>query len=308
MRRETELSAREGSACGRGGRQLPGMKPSTWPTWGMADRAAGDPRHALEFAARAIAVAARAPGLPQLVPVYNLAARLFIDADRMGEAASALQTGRRLTEERGFAWGQAECHALSAERLPPWGPVGRLDCRSGNCRRSLRAVRGVARIRDGQDRPGAGGRPTKRHSSGRTAMSRRPAIRLASAPGLAGRAMGLVGGRPVSRRRRDTPLEALRSIAKAWVKSKGIVSEEATVGPDLVRLAVRVGESAAGYGRRCNVDGAIGECGVAEDRCRRRCCAGDWSTTMSTLSRPVWARTGRSLDPTSSPRLAKRLG
>ena len=58
-----------------------------------------------------------APGLPQFVPVYNLAARLFIDADRMEDAASALQAGRRLTEEYGFAWGQAECHALLAERL-----------------------------------------------------------------------------------------------------------------------------------------------------------------------------------------------
>jgi hypothetical protein len=50
---------------------------------GMADRAAGDPRHALELAIRAIDVAARArTRVPQFVPVYNLAGRLFIDADR----------------------------------------------------------------------------------------------------------------------------------------------------------------------------------------------------------------------------------
>ena len=37
--------------------------------------------------------------------------------DRMEEAASAAETGRRLMEEHGVVMGQAECHSLQAERL-----------------------------------------------------------------------------------------------------------------------------------------------------------------------------------------------
>jgi DNA-binding CsgD family transcriptional regulator len=207
---------------------------------GMADRAAGDSRHALEFAARAIAVAARAPGLPQLVPVYNLAARLFIDADRMEEAASALEAGRRLTEERGFAWGQAECHSMLAERLFHSGQwddsIAEAETAVDLCELfgawhaygMAKSVLALVAVR----------RNEIQRANGDVAAAR---DRLASAPGLAGQpwvwwAAGLV-------REAEGDLRgALQTFAKAWAESKGIVSEEATVGPDLVRLAVRLGE------------------------------------------------------------------
>jgi DNA-binding CsgD family transcriptional regulator len=65
--------------------------------------------------------------------------------------------------------------------------------------------------------------------------------RLTSAPGQFGRpwvrwATGLL--REAEGDRRD----ALRSLVEAWGDSEGIVSEEATIGPDLVRLAVNLGE------------------------------------------------------------------
>src|SRR5205823_13777182 len=52
-----------------------------------------------------------------VLTLYNLVGRLLIDADRMDEAATVSETGRRLMEEHGIVWGQAECHCLLAERL-----------------------------------------------------------------------------------------------------------------------------------------------------------------------------------------------
>src|SRR5439155_2670804 len=54
---------------------------------------------------------------PRVVNLYNLAAKLLLDADRMEEAASVAQTGRRLMEEQGVVLGQAECHSIQAEQL-----------------------------------------------------------------------------------------------------------------------------------------------------------------------------------------------
>jgi len=65
--------------------------------------------------------------------------------------------------------------------------------------------------------------------------------RLASAPGQFGQPWGW-GATGLVREAEGDPSGALRSIAKAWVDSEGIASEEATVGPDLVRLAVSLGE------------------------------------------------------------------
>jgi DNA-binding CsgD family transcriptional regulator/tetratricopeptide (TPR) repeat protein len=208
---------------------------------GMADRAAGDPRHAVELVLRAIQVAARTRSShPQFVPVYNLAGRLFIDADRMEEAASALEAGRRLTEEHGFAWGQAECHALLAEllfHLGQWDDsVAEAETAVDLCEMfdawhaygMAKSVLALVAVR----------RNEIQRASADVAAVR---DKLATAPGLAGQpwvwwATGLV------REAEGDVSGALRSIAKAWVDSEGIASEEATIGPDLVRLAVILGE------------------------------------------------------------------
>jgi DNA-binding CsgD family transcriptional regulator/tetratricopeptide (TPR) repeat protein len=208
---------------------------------GMAERAGGDPRQAQELAVRAVDVALRSrASLPEFVPVYNLAGRLFIDADRLDDAESALRSGRALIEDRGFAWGGPECHALSAERLFHAGhwddALAEAETAVALCAlfgawhaygmaTSIRAL--VATRRN--DLPGARAFLEAAHE------------RLASAPGLFGRpwvwwASGL-------QQEADGDVEGgLRSVLSAWADSRGIVSEEATVGPDLVRLALRLGE------------------------------------------------------------------
>jgi tetratricopeptide (TPR) repeat protein len=85
---------------------------------GMAERLAGDPLRAVDLASRAVNVVRRARHVkPRVMTLYNLAARLLMDADRMEEAASASQMGRRLMEEHGVVMGQAECNSIQAERL-----------------------------------------------------------------------------------------------------------------------------------------------------------------------------------------------
>jgi DNA-binding CsgD family transcriptional regulator len=208
---------------------------------GMADRLAGDPRRALEYAAHAIEVAGRArSSLPQFVPVYNMAAQLFLEADRMEDARSALEAGRRLTEQYGFSWGLAECHALLAELLFHIGQwddaVAEAETAVHLCQMfgawhaygMAKSVLALVAVR----------RNEIRRANGDVAAAR---DRLASAPGLFGQpwvwwAAGLV------HEAEGDLTGALRSFTKAWVDSEGIVSEEATVGPDLVRLAVNLGE------------------------------------------------------------------
>ena len=208
---------------------------------GMADRLEGDPRQALEYAASAIEVAGQATSrLPQFVPVYNMAAQLFLEADRMEDARSALEAGRRLTEQHGFAWGRAECHALLAELLFDIGQwddsVAEAETAVHLCQMfgawhaygMAKSVLALVAVR----------RNEIRRASGDVAAAR---DRLASAPGLFGRpwvswAAGL------AHEAEGDPSGALQSFTKAWVDSEGIVSEEATVGPDLVRLAVDLGE------------------------------------------------------------------
>jgi DNA-binding CsgD family transcriptional regulator/tetratricopeptide (TPR) repeat protein len=208
---------------------------------GMADRAAGDPRHALELAIRAIDVAARArTRVPQFVPVYNLAGRLFMDADRMEEADSALQAGRRLTEEHGFVWGEAECHALLAERLLHMGEwddsIAEAETAVDLCGifgawHAFGAAKSILALV-------ATRRNALQRAKGDVGAAR---DRLTSAAGQFGRpwvrwATGLL------REAEGDPRDALRSFVEAWRDSEGIVSEEATIGPDLVRLAVNLGE------------------------------------------------------------------
>jgi DNA-binding CsgD family transcriptional regulator len=208
---------------------------------GMADRLEGNPRHALEYAADAIEVAGQAgSGLPQFVPVYNMSAQLFLEADRMEDARSALEAGRRLTEQHGFAWGRAECHALLAELL---FHIGHWDDSLAEAETAVhlcelfgawhaygmaKSVVALVAVR----------RNEIQRANVEVAAAR---DRLGSAPGLFGQpwiwwTTGLV------QEAEGDPRGALRSIAKAWVDSEGIVSEEATVGPDLVRLAVILGE------------------------------------------------------------------
>jgi DNA-binding CsgD family transcriptional regulator len=208
---------------------------------GMADRTAGDPRHALGFATRAIDVAARArTRVPQFVPVHNLAGRLFMDADRMEAAASALQAGLRLTEEYGFAWGQAECHALLAERLFHTGEwddsIAEAEtavdlCEMFGAWHAFGAAKSILALV-------ATRRNALQQAKGDIGAAR---DRLTSAPGQFGRpwvrwATGLL------REAEGDPRDALRSLVEAWRDSEGIVSEEATIGPDLVRLAVNLAE------------------------------------------------------------------
>lgn len=208
---------------------------------GMADRLGGNPHHALEYAADAIEVAGQAPSsLPQFVPVYNMAAQLFLEADRMEDARSALEAGRLLTEQHGFALGRAECHALLAELLFHIGQwddsVAEAETAVHLCQMfgawhaygMAKSVLALVAVR----------RNDIRRASGDVAAAR---DRLATAPGLAGQpwvwwATGLV------REAEGDPSGALRSIAKAWVDSEGIASEEVTIGPDLVRLALILGE------------------------------------------------------------------
>jgi DNA-binding CsgD family transcriptional regulator/tetratricopeptide (TPR) repeat protein len=207
----------------------------------MAERATGGLRRAVELASRAIDVARRSrSGRPQLVNVYNLAALLLVDVDRMEEAETALQIGRQLAEEHGIVWGQAQGHVLLAERLLHMGhwddAIAEAETTVDLCEtfgtwhafgmaKSILAL--VAIHRNEVQR-------AERHIA--TARDR-----LASAPVQHMRSwVDWVTGLVLEA---DGDLQgALRSYVAAWTACEGVVPDEAMFGPDLVRLAVDLGE------------------------------------------------------------------
>jgi DNA-binding CsgD family transcriptional regulator len=207
----------------------------------MAERAAGDLRRAVALASMAIEVAAR-PGSarPQLVNVYNLAGMLLIDVDQMEAAGSALQAGRQLAEEHGIVWGQAQCHVLLAERLLLTGrwddAIAEAETTVDLCEtfgtwhafgmaQSILAL--VAIRRNELER-------AERHIA-------KARDRLASAPAQYGRPwVDWVTGLVLEAKGNHDG--ALRNILAAWTDCEGVLPDEAILGPDLVRLAVGLGE------------------------------------------------------------------
>ncbi len=219
----------------------PGDEALNLTTLGMAERAAGNPRRAVDLASRAVEAVRRARHVkPRVVTLYNLAARLFLDADRMEEAGSIGQAGRRLMEEHGIVLGQAECHSLQAERLLL---VGQWDdaaaeaettvdlCTTFEAWHAFGMAKSILALV-------AMSRNELQQAERHVAAAR---DRLASAPDQHGRpwvhwTTGLFLEAQADRH------GALRSLVDAWSDSEGIVSDEATFGPDLVRLAVQLGE------------------------------------------------------------------
>jgi DNA-binding CsgD family transcriptional regulator/tetratricopeptide (TPR) repeat protein len=219
----------------------PGDEALNLASLGMAERAAGNPRRAVDLASRAVDLVGRARLVkPRVVTLYNLAARLLIDADRMEEAASAGQAGRRLMEEHGIVLGQAECHCLQAERLlhvGQWDDAGAeaettVDlCTTFEAWHAFGMAKSILALM-------ATRRNELQGAESHVAAAR---DRLASAPDQHGRpwvhwTTGLFLEAKGDRH------GALRSLLDAWSDSEGIVSDEATFGPDLVRLAVHLGE------------------------------------------------------------------
>jgi DNA-binding CsgD family transcriptional regulator/tetratricopeptide (TPR) repeat protein len=219
----------------------PGDEALNLASLGMAERLAGEPRQAADLASRAVEVVQRARHVtPRVVTLYNLAARLLLDADRMQEAASAAETGRRLMEEHGVVMGQAECHSLQAERLLH---VGQWDdavaeaesavelCTTFEAWHAFGMAQSILALV-------ATRRNELQRAEGHVAAAR---DRLASAPDQHGRpwvhwATGLF------LEAKGDLKGALRSLVEAWSDTAGIASDEATFGPDLVRLALHLGE------------------------------------------------------------------
>src|SRR6266511_502513 len=108
----------------RNERRTPATRPSTWRPWAWRSGSRGAPRRALELASRAVDLVGGARDVKtRVVTLYNLAARLLMDADRMEEAASVAQTGRRLMEEHASC-GPCSCrnrapHPADRDRLDP---------------------------------------------------------------------------------------------------------------------------------------------------------------------------------------------
>jgi DNA-binding CsgD family transcriptional regulator/tetratricopeptide (TPR) repeat protein len=210
-------------------------------TLGMAERAAGNPRRAVDLASRAVDVVGRARHVkPRVVTLYNLAARLLLDADRMEEAASVAETGRRLMEQHGIVLGQAECHSLQAERLlhiGKWDDAGAeaettVDlCTTFEAWHAFGMAKSILALM-------ATRRNELRRAEGHVAAAR---DRLASAPDQHGRTWVHWANGLLLEARGDHH-GALAGLLDAWSDSGGIVSDQATFGPDLVRLAVRLDE------------------------------------------------------------------
>ena len=239
----------------------PGDEALNLASLGMAERAAGNPRRAVDLASRAVDVVGRARHVkPRVVTLYNLAGRLLLDADRMEEAESVFQAGRRLMEEHGVVLGQAECHSLQAEWLLHMGQwddaVAEAETTVDLCTmfeawhafgmaNSILAL--VATRRNELQR-----------AESHVAAAR---DRLASAPDQHGRpwvhwTTGLFLEAKGDRH------GALRSLLDAWSDSEGIVSDEATFGPDLVRVAVHLSERRLAEEAAARLEAAAAKAGL----------------------------------------------
>jgi len=208
---------------------------------GMAARAAGEPSYAVDLASRAIDIGTRARSTgAQAVHTYAHGARLFIDADRMEEADSALQSGRRLAEEHGISWGRPECHSLLAERhlhVGSWDDaVAEAETTADLCETFgewatfgiAKSILGLVAVHRNELRRAAVELASARDRLiSAPGQHHRPWVRWAT--GLLLEAKGDDGG-------------ALQSVHQAWSDSTGIISDQAEFGPDLVRLALRMGE------------------------------------------------------------------
>ena len=207
----------------------------------MAERAAGNLPRAVGLASRAVETVQRARSVtPQQVNVHNLAGMILVDVDRMEEAHAVLQAGRRLAEDHGFVWGQAQCHVLLAERLLHAGEWDdaiaeaetTLDLSEAfgtwhafGMAKSLLALVALRRndLRAAEDHLATA---AARLATAPT-LHRRPWI-----PWVTGLVLEATGDRD----------GALRRIAEAWTGCEGVIADAATFAPDLVRLAVALGE------------------------------------------------------------------
>jgi len=239
----------------------PGDQALNLACLGMAVRLAGDPRQAVDLASRAVDVVGQARHVkPRVVNLYNLAARLLLDADRMEEAASVAQTGRQLMEEHGVVLGQAECHSLLAEQLLHTGhwddAVAEAEttvdlCTTFEAWHAFGMAKSILALV-------ATRRNELQRAEGHVAAAR---DRLASAPDQ--------HGRPWVHWTTGLSLEAtgdirgaLRSLVEAWSDSEGIVSDEATFGPDLVRVAVHLGELHLGEEAAARLEAGAAKAGL----------------------------------------------
>ena len=207
----------------------------------MAERAAGGLPRAVELASRAVETVQRArSATPQQVNVHNLAGMILIDVDRMEEAHAVLQAGRRLAEDHGFVWGEAHCHVLLAERLLHAGEwddaIAEAETTLDLCEafgtwhafgmaKSILALVAQRRnhLRDAADHLATA---DARLATAPT-QHRRPWI-----PWVTGLVLEAKGDRH----------GALRSLVEAWTGCEGVIADAATFGPDLVRLAIDLGE------------------------------------------------------------------
>lgn len=207
----------------------------------MAERAAGDLPRAVDLASRAVETVQRArSATPQQVNVHNLAGMILVDVDRMEEAHAVLQAGRRLAEDHGFVWGQAHCHVLLAEWLLHAGEwddaIAEAETTLDLCEafgtwhafgmaKSIQALVAQRRndLRDAEDHLATA---DARLATAPT-QHRRPWI-----PWVTGLVLEAKGDRH----------GALRSLVEAWTGCEGVIADAATFGPDLVRLAIDLGE------------------------------------------------------------------
>jgi DNA-binding CsgD family transcriptional regulator/tetratricopeptide (TPR) repeat protein len=231
-------------------------------TLGMAERAAGNPLRAVDLASRAVDLVGRARHVkPRVVTLYNLAARVLLDADRMDEAASVGETGRRLMEEHGIVLGQAECHCLQAERLlhiGQWDDAGAeaettVDlCTMFEAWHAFGMAKSILALM-------ATRRNELKRAESHVAAAR---DRLASAPDQHGRPwVRWTTGLFLEAKGDDH--DALRSLLDAWSDSEGIVSDEATFGPDLVRLALHLGERRLAEEASARLEAAAAKAGLS---------------------------------------------
>jgi DNA-binding CsgD family transcriptional regulator len=246
-------------------------------TLGMAERLAGNPRRGADLAGRALDRARRARSIkPYLVNVHNVAGRLLMDAERTEEAEAALQSGRRLAEEHGIAWGLPECHSLRAELLLH---AGRWDDAVAEAETAIDLCATL----------GAWHAFGMAHSIQALVATRRNDLPRAQRHVMEARARLAIApnqhGRPWIHWTSGLLLEAmgdlegsLQRLLEAWRDTAGIVSDEATFGPDLVRVALGFGkerlaaETAAALASRearsdvSRIDGAAMLCRGMVDR------------------------------------------
>jgi DNA-binding CsgD family transcriptional regulator len=251
----------------------PGDQALALASLGMAERLAGRPRRAVDLASRAVDVMERAGHIrPRVVNVYNLATRLLVDADRMDEAASVAQTGRQLMEEHGVVMGQAECHCLLAELLLHTGQwddaVADAETTVDLCTTfqawhafgMAQSILALVAIR----------RNEFQEAESHVAAAR---DRLVSAPDQHGRpwvhwTTGLV------LEARGDPHAALHHLVDAWSDTVGIVSDQATFGPDLVRLAVSLEDGLLAAEVAATLDAGAATAGLSRVVGAARLCRG----------------------------------